>query len=146
MWIYNGEEFTLEKYPDCYGFIYEIENIIDGRKYIGRKFCTKAGYKTVKGKRKKIRLESDWKDYYGSSKSLQEDIDLLGHDKFCRTILRVCKSRSECNYYEGKYILAVDAVLDMQYYNQWCSFRVQAPHVKSLIFNSKENLCVDKDT
>jgi hypothetical protein len=118
-----------------------IENLVNGRKYIGRKYLTKAGYKTVKGKRKKLRVESDWRDYYGSSTSLKEDIDLYGKDNFRRTILRLCKGRGECNYFETKYIFDTDAILDPQYYNTWVSCKIQASHVKALLFNpEQENL------
>ena len=138
-WLYEDKEFT--DVEDYYGFIYLIENLVNGKKYIGRKYLTKAGYKTVKGKRKKIRVESDWRDYYGSSTSLKEDIDHYGKDSFRRTILRLCKGRGECNYFETKYIFDVDAILDPQYYNVWVSCKIQASHVKALLFNPKqENL------
>jgi hypothetical protein len=138
-WLYEDKEFT--EVEDYYGFIYLIENLVNGKKYIGRKYLTKAGYKTVKGKRKKLRVESDWRDYYGSSTSLKEDIDLYGKDSFRRTILRLCKSRGECNYFETKYIFDVDAILDPKYYNIWVSCKIQASHVKALLFNpEQENL------
>ncbi len=138
-WLYEDKEFT--DVEDYYGFIYLIENLVNGKKYIGRKFLTKAGYKTVKGKRKKIRVESDWRDYYGSSNSLKEDIDVYGKDSFRRTILRLCKSRGECNYFETKYIFDNDAILDPKYYNSWVSCKIQASHVKALLFNpEQENL------
>jgi hypothetical protein len=138
-WLYEDKEFT--DVEDYYGFIYLIENLVNGKKYIGRKFLTKAGYKTVKGKRKKIRVESDWRDYYGSSNSLKEDIDVYGKDSFRRTILRLCKSRGECNYFETKYIFDNDAILDPKYYNSWVSCKIQASHVKALLFNPEpENL------
>jgi hypothetical protein len=138
-WLYEDEEFT--DVEDYYGFIYLIENLVNGRKYIGRKYLTKAGYKTVKGKRKKLRVESDWRDYYGSSTSLKEDIDHYGKDSFRRTILRLCKSRGECNYFETKYIFDNDAILDPKYYNSWVSCKIQTSHVKALLFNpEQENL------
>ena len=138
-WLYEDKEFT--DVEDYYGFIYLIENMANGKKYIGRKFLTNAGYKTVKGKRKKIRVESDWRDYYGSSNSLKEDIDLNGKDSFRRTILRLCKSRGECNYFETKYIFDNDAILDPNFYNSWVSCKIQASQVKALLFNpEQENL------
>ena len=138
-WLYEDKEFT--DVEDYYGFIYLIENLVNGRKYIGRKYLTKAGYKTVKGKRKKLRVESDWRDYYGSSTSLKEDIDLYGKDNFRRTILRLCKGRGKCNYFETKYIFDTDAILDPKYYNSWVSCKIQTSHVKALLFNpEQENL------
>ena len=133
MWLYEDKEFVLD--GDWYGFVYLIENLLNGRKYIGRKYLTKAGYKTVKGKRKKIRVESDWDDYYGSSSALKEDIDQYGKDNFRRTILRLCKSRGECNYFETKYIFDHDEILDPNFYNTWVSCKIQASHVKALLFH-----------
>jgi hypothetical protein len=138
MWLYEDKEFVLE--GDWYGFVYLIENLVNGKKYIGRKYLTKAGYKTVKGKRKKIRVESDWDDYYGSSSSLKEDIEIFGKGSFRRTILRLCKSRGECNYFETKYIFDNDAILDPRYYNSWVSCKIQASHVKALLFNPEPEI------
>ena len=70
-----------------FGFVYMIENKITGRKYIGRKYFTQAGYKQVNGKRKKIRKPYDWKTYYGSNATLQEDVSILGEDKFGGRVL-----------------------------------------------------------
>jgi len=36
-----------------FGFVYLIENLITGRKYIGRKYFSKAGSRQINGKRKK---------------------------------------------------------------------------------------------
>ncbi len=135
-WLYEDKEFIND--GEWYGFVYLIQNLINGKKYIGRKFLTKAGYKTVKGKKKKIRVESDWSDYYGSSPSLKEDVEKFGKENFKRTILRLCKSRGECNYFETKYIFDNDAILDSNYYNSWVSCKIQASHVKALHFNPEQ--------
>ena len=58
--------------PDnSFGFIYYIENKLNGKKYIGKKqyFSYKAGKK---------HKESDWKTYTSSSKYLNEDIKING--------------------------------------------------------------------
>lgn len=136
-WLYEGKEFQYT--DEYYGFIYLIENKLNGRKYIGRKYLTKAATKTVKGKKKKIRVESDWADYYGSSPALKADVETYGKENFDRTILRLCKSRGECNYWECKYIFDTDAILDGNYYNAWVSVKVQSSHVKSLLFNTQES-------
>ena len=130
-WLYEGKEF--EPPENCYGFIYRIDNKLNGKKYIGRKFLTKAGYKVVKGKRKKIRKESDWADYYGSSPQLQRDVEEFGKENFTRTIIRLCKTRGECNYWEAKLIFHYDAVLDPEYYNTWVQCKIQHSHVKNLL-------------
>lgn len=130
-WSYEGREFTGS--DEHYGFVYEIVNLETGRRYLGRKYLTRAGYKTVKKKRKRIRVESDWRDYYGSNRELQEDVERLGRDKFSRTILRLCKTRGECAYYETKLILETDAILRSDYYNGWVSAKIQTSHVKNLL-------------
>ena len=117
MWLYNDKELTDEDIKGYYGFIYEIENLIDGRLYLGRKYFTKAGTKQVKGKRKKTRKESDWKDYYGSSPSLLLDIERLGRENFKRTIVRLCTTRGETNYWEAKLQFANEVLESDKYYN-----------------------------
>ena len=82
MWLYKTREFTDENIGDAVGFVYCITNVLNGRKYIGKKLFTKAGRKQVKGKVKKIRKQSDWQDYYGSNEELKKDVEELGKDKF----------------------------------------------------------------
>lgn len=129
-WLYEGKPF--EDWESWYGFVYIITHVPTGKKYIGRKYFTLAGYKQVKGKRKKIRKESDWREYWGSSKHLQADIEKLGKDQFKREIVRLCKSRTECSYYESKMILENDALLKEEYYNHWISCKITETHIKSL--------------
>lgn len=117
MWLYNDKELTDEDIKGHYGFIYQIDNLIDGRSYIGRKYFTKAGTKQVKGKKRKTRKESDWKDYYGSSPRLLEDIEKLGKDNFKRSIIRLCKTRGETNYWEAKLQFKFEVLESDKYYN-----------------------------
>lgn len=117
MWLYNDKELTDEDIKGYYGFIYRIDNMVDNRGYIGRKYFTKAGTKQVKGKKKKTRKESDWRDYYGSSPRLLADIERLGKDNFKRTIVRLCKTRGETNYWEAKYQFQLEVLESDQYYN-----------------------------
>lgn len=117
MWLYNDRELTEEDIKGYYGFIYQIENLIDGRQYIGRKYFTKAGTKQVKGKKRKTRKQSDWKDYYGSSPRLLEDIEKIGKDNFKRTVVRLCKTRGETNYWEAKLQFLNEVLESDRYYN-----------------------------
>ena len=117
MWLYDGKELTDEDIKGYYGFIYEIECLDNSKLYLGRKYFTKAGTKQVKGKKRKTRKESDWKDYYGSSPRLLEDIEKLGKDKFVRRIVRLCKTRGETNYWEAKLQFANQVLESDKYYN-----------------------------
>jgi hypothetical protein len=129
-WTYNNESVTDEVIGDAYGFVYIIENLTNGRRYIGRKYLTKAAYKTVKGKRKKIRKESDWETYWGSNKMLIEDVKTLGEVNFTRTIVRFCRNRSECSYWETHYIFSLEALLSDAFYNEWVTCKISKKNIK----------------
>jgi len=129
VWLYNNNEFTEEMIGDNFGFIYEITNLLNGRKYVGKKFFTRAGTKQIKGKKKKVRLSSGWENYWSSSKELQEDVKTLGEDNFVRRIIHLCKTRSECSYRETKEIFIRDALLTTEYYNSWVSCKIHKAHV-----------------
>ena len=129
MWLYNDIEFTEDMVGDWFGYIYEITNLIDGRKYVGKKLFTRAGTKQIKGKKKKVRLSSGWANYWSSSKELQEDVKKLGEENFSRKILYLCKTRSECSYRETKEIFIRDALLTTEYYNSWVSCKIHKAHV-----------------
>lgn len=117
MWLYNDKELTDEDIKGYYGFIYQIECLVNNKLYLGRKYFTKAGTKQVKGKKRKTRKESDWKDYYGSSPRLLEDVEKYGKDKFVRKIVRLCKTRGETNYWEAKLQFANEVLESDKYYN-----------------------------
>jgi hypothetical protein len=128
--FYNtGEEFTEDNIVDHFGFVYLITHIPSGRKYIGKKFFSKAGYKQVKGKRKKIRKTSDWEKYWGSNKELQEEVKVKGEFEYSREILHLCKTRSECSYYETYEIFVRHALLDPNYYNSWVTCKIRKDHL-----------------
>jgi hypothetical protein len=129
MWLYNNIEFTEDMVGDWFGYIYEITNLIDGRKYVGKKLFTRAGTKQIKGKKKKVRLSSGWANYWSSSRELQEDVKKLGEKNFSRKILYLCKTRSECSYRETKEIFIRDALLTTEYYNSWVSCKIHKAHV-----------------
>ena len=99
-WIYNGNPFTSPNIEDYYGFVYLIENKLNGRKYIGRKYFWQ--FRTPKGKKRKVKSESNWKDYYGSCPELKEDIDELGRENFSRTILSLHKTKGKTNFEETR--------------------------------------------
>ena len=123
-WIYQDKVFTSECIDNYIGFVYKITNTNDGRFYIGKKLFTRAGRKKVKGKTKKIRVESDWMKYYSSSDELNEDVQKLGKNMFRREILRLCKSKSECTYYEAKYQFELSVLL-VNTYNKWIQCKIR---------------------
>tara|TARA_R100000353_G_scaffold53378_1_gene42674 strand:+ start:93 stop:527 length:435 start_codon:yes stop_codon:yes gene_type:complete len=115
---------------NAYGFIYEITNTISNKKYIGKKqMVRKIKRKPLKGKkRKRISLiESDWKNYTGSSDALNNDISSLGHDKFIFKILKFCNSKFELSYFEAKEQFDRDVLLNKDYYNGIINCRIGKP-------------------
>lgn len=128
-WIYNGLIFESENIEDHVGFIYLIENLSNNRKYVGKKLFTSSRTKMVKKKKKKVRVESDWKKYYGSNIELIADVDAIGSQNFRRTILRLCKTKGECNYFEAKEQFALDVLRSEEYYNTWIMVKVHKSHV-----------------
>ena len=131
-WNYNGTEFTEEMIGDNYGFVYLITNKLTGRKYIGKKFFYSSKTKVVKGKKKKIKVSSDWQTYYGSSAEVTKDVLELGQENFSREIIYLCKSKGECGYLEAKEQFIKGALESDDYYNTWIMVRVRKSHIKGL--------------
>ena len=137
-WLYQGN--LIEELPeDCVGFVYNITNTVTGRQYIGKKLAkfSKTTYKTVKQKngikkRKKIhtKVDSDWREYYGSSPELTADVIKLGTENFTREILYYCKSKSECSYIEAREQFARRVLESTDYYNGHIQVRVHGSHIK----------------
>ena len=136
-WTYQNE--IIETLPEeCIGFVYLITNVISGRKYIGKKLAkfSKTTTKTVKlkngtKKKKKIRskVDSDWRDYYGSSPNLQKDIDTLGKENFTREILYYCNSKAQCSYIEAREQFSRKVLESDEYYNGHIQVRVHGSHI-----------------
>ena len=128
-WLYNGEPYYEP--GEYYGFVYEIENLLSGRKYIGKKFFWSIKRKQVNKKRKSYKVESDWKEYWSSSDELKTDVDTLGRENFKRTIIHLCLNKGTANYLEAKEQFT-RAVLENKelWYNSWISVKVMRSHVR----------------
>ena len=125
----TADEFTEDMIGDAFGMVYLITHIKTGKRYIGKKFFTKSKTKQVKGKKKRTRVKSDWETYYGSNKVLQEEVKQNGSDQYVREILHLCKTRSECSYWENWEIFHRHALLSENYYNEWTSCRIRKDHL-----------------
>ena len=119
---------SYEQFPEgTYGYVYQTTHIPSGKKYVGKKL---AKFKTtkppLKGKKNKRRgyKESDWRDYWGSSDRLQEDVDKLGPKNFTREILYFCKSRAEMSYIEAREQFDRRVLETDDYYNGIINVRV----------------------
>ena len=120
-WLYKGTNFTTDDINDFFGYVYRIINLQNGREYIGRKYFWK--FRTPKGKKRKVKSESDWKKYYGSCPELKEEIQQLGRQTFSRTILRLHKTAGKTNYEETKQLFSKGVLTEQlddgtpKYYN-----------------------------
>ena len=136
-WTYQHE--IIETLPEeCVGFVYLITNVISGRMYIGKKLAkfAKTSYKVVKlkngaKKKKKIRskIDSDWRDYYGSNLELNVDVLKLGKENFTREILYYCTSKAQCSYIEAREQFTHKVLESKDFYNGQISVRVHGSHI-----------------
>ena len=125
-WTFNGKKI-IELPEDVVGFVYQITNTTNGRKYIGKKLAKfKRSKAPLKGRRnrRRYKVESDWQDYYGSSDDLIIDIKRLGAENFKREILFYCKSKSELSYVEAREQFARKVLETKDYYNGHIRVRV----------------------
>lgn len=129
-WVYKEKDFLEDDIEDNYGFVYLITNLKTGKKYIGKKFFYSSKTKTLKGKKKRYKVSSDWQTYYGSNKELQNDVILHGTENFKREILYLCKSKGECSYFEAKEQFSRQVLESEEYYNTWIMVRVRKNHLK----------------
>ena len=109
-WIYNGKPFTSSDIGDYFGFVYLITNKSNQRKYIGRKYLWQ--FRTPKGKKRKVKSESNWKEYYGSCPELKEDIEKYGRENFSRTILSLHKTKGKTNYEETRQLFVNNVLIE----------------------------------
>jgi len=125
-WTYEGKQ--IDTIPDEYeGFVYLITNKKNGKKYIGKKLAkfktTKPPLKGRKNKRRGYK-ESDWREYWGSSDRLNEDVKKYGEQNFLREILYLCKSRAEMSYIEAREQFDRRVLETDDYYNGIINVRV----------------------
>lgn len=84
-----------------YGFIYITTNLINGKKYIGKKLF-------IKGR---------WNTYLGSGTYLKKAIKKYGKDNFVKEIVAIAYSKEELDKLEIEFINIHNAVESKDYYN-----------------------------
>lgn len=68
--------------------------------------------------------ESDWRLYWGSSVSLQTDIQKYGYQNFKREIIKLCSDKWECAYYEMEEQVNNRVLFDINSYNGIINIRL----------------------
>ena len=127
--LFDPEESFLEDYQ---GFVYIITELTTGKKYIGKKFFWKPKTLPVTKTRKrkvKTRAISDWKKYFGSSQEVKSLVEEKGAENFKREILKLCRTKGECSYYEAKLQFEYDVLLREDFYNAFIGCKIHAKHL-----------------
>ena len=130
-WTYQGK--IVEELPkDCEAFVYLITNLLNHKKYVGKKLAKfKTTKKPLKGKKNKRRgtKESDWKTYWGSSAQLIDDVEKLGEHRFTREILYYCPSRGVASYIEAQEQFERKVLETDDYYNGIINVRIGGSNI-----------------
>jgi hypothetical protein len=133
-WYYKNQPFT--ETPDEYqGFVYEIHCIATDKLYIGKKnFWRVDRLPPLKGKtrRRHRRTQSDWREYYGSNRVLEEDIAIYGPESVNRTILILCANKTQMSYFETKTQFDRNVLFDPRYYNDFIGCRITGRGLSSI--------------
>ncbi len=115
-WIYKNTAFTSNNIGSFFGYVYCITNLQSSKQYIGRKYFWQ--FRKPRGKSRKVRSESDWKRYYGSSAELNADRKLIGNNCFRREIISLHETKGWVNYEETKQLFLNNVLSeDENYYN-----------------------------
>ena len=128
-WLYKGIPFIEPDIKEL-GFVYLITNTITGRKYIGKKLFWFSKTKTIKGKKKRIKIPSDCQTYWSSSDEVQKDVIANGENNFTREILHICSNKGSCNYLEAREQMDRRVLETEDYYNGQIQCRVHKTHLR----------------
>lgn len=134
-WKYKNKLFESEDIGDYVGFVYIITDLSNNKKYIGKKnFWSTRRLPPLKGKsrRRTVKKESDWKDYFGSSEQVKLLVESQGQNNFTREILHLCKTKGEMSYLEAKEQFDRNVLFSDEYYNEFIGCKIHAKHVKGL--------------
>jgi hypothetical protein len=128
-WTYNNN--IIASIPEGYvAFVYLIENKINGKKYIGKKGFYFTRTKKVKGKNKRVKIESDWQTYWSSSDQLKKDVDQYGEENFTREILHLVKTKGLASYLELREQIDRRVLEEDNWYNNYIHARIHGNHIK----------------
>ena len=115
-WVYKDTTFTTNDIGDFFGFVYRITNLQTGKQYIGRKYFYQ--FRKPRGKSRKVKSESDWKKYYGSSDELTADRKSIGNECFKREIISLHTTKGWVNYEETRQLFLNNVLSENEnYYN-----------------------------
>ena len=108
-WYHQGIEILdVSQIPEgVIGFVYRIDNLNNGKIYIGRK-AIQSKRKRKFGKREIAAMPN---------KRLKKWEDIAKGDKIHKQILVYCTSKKELAYWESKYLFCEGTIESENYYN-----------------------------
>lgn len=134
-WTYKDQLFESEHIEDYVGFVYLITDLSNNKKYVGKKnFWATRRLPPLKGKtrRRTVKKESDWKDYFGSSEQVKMLVESQGRENFKREILHLCSTKGAMSYLEAKEQFDRGVLFSDEYYNEFIGCKIHAKHVKGI--------------
>jgi len=132
-WYYQNNPLT-EPPESAIGFVYIIHNQTLNKYYIGKKLFWSTKTIQKKLKKKKIKIQSNWKSYTGSNQSL--NLDIQNQHQIKKNIIHICYSKSQCSYLEAQEQFIHNAIINNNYYNDWISVKITRNHLKKLYNNN----------
>lgn len=99
--MYNADN-NIKEVITVNHYVYETTNLINGKKYIGKRSCD-------------CSIEED--KYIGSGKYIKNSIKKYGKENFKKEILQICESEEMAYEWEKVYIEQVKAYDNHNYYN-----------------------------
>ena len=100
--VFNKQNDNYEDTHHTFYYIYIVTNLINGKKYIGKRMCH-------------CPIEEDI--YFGSGKAIKNALKKYSIDNFKKEILEICKNYQECNEREKYWIKYFNADKDDNFYN-----------------------------
>ena len=138
-WLLNDLPIAETDIPaKAIGFIYVISTPC-GKKYLGRKMLKATKTKQTKGVKKKIKVDSDWRDYWSSSPELKAMVAEKGTDGFKREIIYFAYSKGMLAYAEEKALYSL-GVLES---DNWINGNIRAKVLKNWVDTKTTQLLND---
>jgi hypothetical protein len=132
-WTYKGQLFESNQIEEYVGFVYLITDLSNNKKYVGKKnFWSIRRLPPLKGKTRKrtVKKESDWQDYFGSSEQVKLLVESQGRNNFKREILHLCSTKGLMSYLEAKEQFEREVLFSDEYYNEFIGCKIHSKHVK----------------
>ena len=136
-WLLEGKPWNpnYEDIPEEYvGFVYQITDNETGEMYIGQKRLHKTKTLPITKTRKRrvrTRVESDWREYYGSNTLIKENV-VAGHTgRYTREILRFGYSKGDLHYLELMEQVERKVLFDPKYLNGIIQTRIHQKHLSN---------------